>query len=161
MQTTTEILEAVRALAVLCAKEAWDVCEDEYRSTLNGRGAADTEYTWDAMVDTVGGKPSREQVAAFVAAFDETLAALAAEPKEPESHCGCGEVFGELCQWVGARSEMHGVWWMPDHYRASHLAAGVTAMSRRLGGATHLSLSPDCYGRVWEAFPEWTMDDGK
>ena len=57
--------------------------------------------------------------------------------------CECGEALGEACAWEGPIEETVIVEWMPEHLRASHIAARNMG-SYPANGAIRIRVHREC-----------------
>lgn len=73
---------------------------------------------------------------------------------EQTVQCQCGEWSGERCEWEGPRSETVEVEYMPEHLRASHVAAGNRG-SHPGNGSIRIRVERSCAERMVEADGEW------
>lgn len=69
-------------------------------------------------------------------------------------HCGCGEIFGERCDWVGPVEETVLVEYMPEWLRSSHEAAGNSGRYP-LNGADRVRVQKTCAELLLGTGPEW------
>lgn len=69
--------------------------------------------------------------------------------------CQCGEIMGEMCEWVGPLTDAVVVEYMPACRRDSHTAAGNSG-SWPHNGSTRLVMSRECAERAVEGDEEWT-----
>ena len=69
--------------------------------------------------------------------------------------CGCGRITGERCAWSGDKAETVLLEWMPDHIRASHVAAGNRGVYPA-NGAERLRVERSCAELIHRSDPEWT-----
>lgn len=75
------------------------------------------------------------------------------------ARCECGEWSGVACEWSGDESDLVFVDWMPEHFRASHEAAGIDSI-RGLGrpaGVCRLTVSEECAERILEESGDWAV----
>jgi hypothetical protein len=76
--------------------------------------------------------------------------------------CECGEILGGCCDGEGLRSQMAVVEWMPEHLRASHVAAGNVGYWPH-NGSQRVHVLPGCVQHIDQ--DEWVRvisgaDDG-
>lgn len=76
------------------------------------------------------------------------------EIKAETVRCQCGEWSGERCEWVGPKSETVRVEWMPEHLRASHVAAN-NGGSHPANGSRRLRVQSSCADSMVESDGEW------
>lgn len=74
--------------------------------------------------------------------------------KEAMVHCECGEWSGESCEWTGPKSETVVVEAMPNHLRASHVAAGNSGAYPH-NGSSRIRVEKSCAARMVESDGEW------
>lgn len=79
---------------------------------------------------------------------------------DPDTHCACGDATGERCAWTGPESETVELEWMPQHVRASHVAAGNRGAYPH-NGAIRLRVAPSCAEGLLHDDPEWTRRAGE
>jgi len=88
---------------------------------------------------------------------DERGAAVCATHAEEKRYtCGCGLWVGQPCEASPMRrSEMVVVEWMPQQYRASHVAARCVGHWPH-NGAVRVRVHPECAGMILRHDPSWT-----
>lgn len=72
-------------------------------------------------------------------------------------HCGCGRMTGQCCAWSGPLDDTVIVEWMPEHLRASHVAAGNNG-TYPANGAERIRTHWECASMIVEADPEWAKE---
>lgn len=76
---------------------------------------------------------------------------------EGATSCECGEWSGGTCEWSGSTDDAVIVEWMPEHYRASHRAAGNRG-TYPANGARRICVSRECADLMIETDGEWCSE---
>ena len=68
--------------------------------------------------------------------------------------CECGDYTGERCMWIGSPEETVVVEYMPEYYRASHVAAGNVGRYPH-NGAVRIRCERSCAESIVEHDADW------